>query len=89
MDLCALPTIEPQLHEATGYSSGEKVMRHEAQTFGLGYLEMEFSERVGQLKETCSERGDVLYRQFTLFAWSPKERSKQEKREFGSHVPYG
>ena len=46
----------------------EKAMRHEAQTFGLGYLEMEFSERVGQLKETCSERGDMLYRQFTVFA---------------------
>ena len=89
MDHCALPTIESQLDEATGYSSGEKVMRHEAQTFCLGYLEMEFSERVGQLKETGSERADVLYRQFTLFAWSPKERSKQEKREFGSHVPYG
>ena len=66
----------------------EKAMRHEAQTFGLGYLEMEFSERVGQLKETCSERGDMLYRQFTVCASSPKERSRQEKEEFGSHVPY-
>ena len=66
----------------------EKAMRHEAQTFGLGYLEMEFSERVGQLKETCSERGDMLYRQFTVFASSPKERSRQEKEEFGSHVLY-
>lgn len=88
MDHCALPTIESQLDEATGYSLGEKVMRHEAQTFGLGYLEMEFSERVGQLKETCSERGDVLYRQFTLFAWSPKERSRQEKKKFGPYVQW-
>lgn len=68
MDPCAFLTIESQLDDATGYSSGEKAMRHEAQTIGLGYLEMWFSERVQQLKETCSERGDMLYRQFTVFA---------------------
>ena len=49
-------------------AQGKKAVRHEAQTFGLGYFEMEFSERVGQLKETCSERGDMQYRQFRVFA---------------------